>query len=342
MLLLTAASFLSLSAQSDKYVGAKVCGRCHPREFQQQSASEHAGALFPAAAHPLASAFLPKVTLERKPQYEFRFSLTPKEFVVRIFDAKNVIEIPIDWAFGAGQQAVTFVSRINQDWYLEHYFTYYSAVGRMGATPGQQSAVPKDLPASAGLVYKGTDPEMGIIHCFRCHSTGWLDTSVGTIRPQEPGVHCEACHGPGNNHARTANPKLIRNPGKLSSVQLNDLCGNCHRMPPPKGVAIDWNVSWNIRHQPVYLSQSACFRHSNGALSCISCHKPHEALQRDLAYYNKVCESCHEGAHAQEAGRSNCVDCHMPLVSPQPPLRFTNHWIGVYSNGAKLKPTSPN
>jgi hypothetical protein len=28
----------------------------------------------------------------------------------------------------------------------------------------------------------------------------------------------------------------------------------------------------------------------------------------------------------------------MPLVSPQPALRFTNHWIGVYRAGAKLKP----
>jgi formate-dependent nitrite reductase cytochrome c552 subunit len=49
-----------------------------------------------------------------------------------------------------------------------------------------------------------------------------------------------------------------------------------------------------------------------------------------------VCGSCHAGVHSRT--RSNCVDCHMPLVSPQPPLRFTNHWIGIYKNGAKLKP----
>jgi formate-dependent nitrite reductase cytochrome c552 subunit len=35
---------------------------------------------------------------------------------------------------------------------------------------------------------------------------------------------------------------------------------------------------------------------------------------------------------------ANCIDCHMPKVSPQIPLRFTNHWIGVYGPGAKLKP----
>jgi hypothetical protein len=30
----------------------------------------------------------------------------------------------------------------------------------------------------------------------------------------------------------------------------------------------------------------------------------------------------------------------MPRVSPQAGLRFTNHWIGVYAAGAKLKPRS--
>jgi hypothetical protein len=335
--LLAVSALLALHAQAASYVGSRTCAQCHPSEFRQQTASEHARALYPAAKHPLASRFLSQRVLDRKPNYRFQLSLTPKEFLVRVFDAKSVMEIPIDWAFGAGQQAVTFVSRINQDWYLEHYFTYYSAIGRMGITPGQQNVEPGDLPSAAGLVYKGTDAKEGIIHCFRCHSTGFLDTTAGAIRPQETGVHCEACHGPGSIHARTRDRKFIRNPGKLSAAQLNELCGSCHRMPPPEGVAIDWNVSWNVRHQPVYLAQSACFRRSKGALSCLSCHQPHEALRQDLAHYNKVCGSCHAGVHSRTA-RSNCVDCHMPLVSPQPPLRFTNHWIGIYKNGAKLKP----
>jgi hypothetical protein len=28
----------------------------------------------------------------------------------------------------------------------------------------------------------------------------------------------------------------------------------------------------------------------------------------------------------------------MPLVAPQTGLRFANHWIGVYGEGAKLQP----
>ncbi|MGH9668242.1 MAG: multiheme c-type cytochrome, partial [Bryobacteraceae bacterium] len=197
----------------------------------------------------------------------------------------------------------------------------------------------KSLPEAVGLVYKSLDPVEGIVRCFRCHSTGPLETAGGKIQPTDPGVHCEACHGPGANHARTGDPKLIRNPKRMSAVALNRFCGVCHRPSAAAGVEIDWNVSWNVRHQPVYLSRSACFRKSNGALSCLSCHNPHEALSHDAGHYNRVCASCHSAAHAAKAGAMrNCIDCHMPRVSPQPPLRFTNHWIGVYGQGANLKP----
>jgi hypothetical protein len=327
----------ALSAQTPTYTGSNACGKCHPREFRQQSASGHARSLYPAMAHPLAASFLPKAALERKPGYGFQFSLEAKKFEVHVYDAKNVLDIPIEWAFGAGEQAVTFVSRIDQSWYLEHYFSYYPAIGRMGVTPGQHLLEPKALPEAAGLMYKALDPEEGILRCFECHSTGPVDTSGAAIRPAETGVHCEACHGPGRAHARAPDRKLIQNPKRMPAVDLNVFCGKCHRPPAAQSTLIDWNSSWNVRHQPIYLSQSACFRKSAGALSCFSCHQPHEPLRRDSGYYNRVCVSCHAAAHAEPA-MTNCIDCHMPRVSPQPPLRFTNHWIGIYREGAKLKP----
>jgi hypothetical protein len=60
--------------------------------------------------------------------------------------------------------------------------------------------------------------------------------------------------------------------------------------------------------------------------------------------YNAKCRECHNAAAREPAeacgdpNTSNCVACHMPTVLPQPWLRFTNHWIGVYSGGGKLKP----
>ena len=131
----------------------------------------------------------------------------------------------------------------------------------------------------------------------------------------------------------------MRNPGKMSPAQLNSFCGRCHRPPASQGVAIDWNYAWNVRHQPVYLSQSRCFLKS-GTLSCLTCHEPHEpAASKPVAFFNEKCLTCHTGtAGCLSKGRSNCIDCHMPRVSPQAPLHFTNHWIGIYGAGAKLKP----
>ena len=49
------------------------------------------------------------------------------------------MDLPMEWAFGAGRQAVTFVTRVDKDWYVEHYSTYYSALRSWGPTPGQDA-----------------------------------------------------------------------------------------------------------------------------------------------------------------------------------------------------------
>ena len=57
------------------YVGAPACRACHPAQFAQQSASEHARSLFPAAEHPLAGSFASTGELLRPPNFRFRFQL---------------------------------------------------------------------------------------------------------------------------------------------------------------------------------------------------------------------------------------------------------------------------
>jgi hypothetical protein len=66
-------------------------------------------------------------------------------------------------------------------------------------------------------------------------------------------------------------------------------------------------------------------------------------LRRNAAeFYNDKCAGCHAGkTHpVLAAGRApdNCIGCHMPEVSPREHLQFANHWIGVYREGAPLKP----
>lgn len=107
-------------------------------------------------------------------------------------------------------------------------------------------------------------------------------------------------------------------------------------MPPAKGVETNWNNPWNTRHQPVYLSQSACFQ--SGKLSCRTCHDPHADKLADV---NAVCRSCHaQPKHVVAIAGRACDSCHMPLVRPSEYLGFRNHWIGIYNANSPLRPRS--
>ena len=224
-----------------------------------------------------------------------------------------------DWAFGAGVQAVTVVSRVDDEYYLEHGLSYYKSSGKFGVTPGHRNTL--------GERYRIFDPGAAILRCFQCHSTGPLRLEDGfRIEPAEPGVQCESCHGPGSEHAR--------NPTKLTAAGMNELCGACHRQPPVDPSQTDWNDPWNARHQPVYLAQSACFL--KGKLRCSTCHPAHRSTVN-----RNACGTCHQQVkHRTAVADKSCVSCHMPVVAPNPDLRFANHWIGVYLPGSPLRPIS--
>jgi hypothetical protein len=221
---------------------------------------------------------------------------------------------------------VTFVSRLDDDFYIEHGLSYFAASQAMKITPGHRN--------EAGERYRTFDPGAAILRCFQCHSTGMLHLGEGfRIEPSEPGVQCESCHGPGADH------KQIRNPRKMTAGMINELCGSCHRMPAPAGSSTDWSNLWNTRHQPLYLAESACFKKSAGKLSCLTCHLAHQPVRRDAAEYERQCRTCHmDVRHKTAIARQSCVACHMPEVKPHEDLKFANHWIGIYQTDARLRP----
>ena len=218
------------------------------------------------------------------------------------------------------------MGRADRDHYLEHGESWYRSGNGYALTPGHKT--------KTGERYRIFDPSAAILRCFGCHSTGVLTLAADqTIVPAEMGVRCEGCHGPGAKHSS------IKNPGRLTANQINELCGSCHRMPASAVDATDLRSPWNARHQPLMLAASSCFRKSAGRLSCLTCHSPHDPVEHKAAVYDAQCAKCHAAPRHMRlvAGRS-CVECHMPAVRPQQNLKFANHRIAIYSPADPMVP----
>ncbi len=242
---------------------------------------------------------------------------------------------PGNWAFGAGLQAITFVTRIGADSYREDGMSWYRALNGYAVTPGQHD--------EKGVTFRTFDPGARIFTCFACHSTGPLSlTKDEEVVPHELGVRCEVCHGPAAAHARDPAHNRLRTPAELSAGAMNRFCGQCHRTDSESGAELtDLRDARNARDQTLRLAASKCFLRSNGRLTCLTCHNPHQELERDGAAYDARCRTCHANpAHRQPVAAQACVSCHMPEVAAGPYLKFANHRIAVYAPGDALVPVS--
>ncbi|MFQ5577948.1 MAG: cytochrome c3 family protein [Anaerolineae bacterium] len=152
--------------------------------------------------------------------------------------------------------------------------------------------------------------------CGRCHTTGYnpegnqddLPGLIGTWA--EPGVQCEACHGPGGNHANT--PHLV----EMKIDRDSELCGQCHR----RGDVTQIDASGGfIRHHEQY---EELFASKKRVMDCVDCHDPHQPVKyaRKGAGIKTSCQTCHfEEAEYQKIKYINhgrdCITCHMPRVT---------------------------
>jgi predicted CXXCH cytochrome family protein len=191
------------------------------------------------------------------------------------------------------------------------------------------------------------------------------------------GIDCQRCHGPGGAHIRATETagstvEMIRaaivNPARLSSDRNLEVCMQCHlqstssRLPdsvrrfdrgvfsyrpgePLAEYAIHFDHApgserkdkFEIVNQAYRLRQSACFLKSGGAMTCTTCHDPHNVPRGGEAtrHYVSVCQSCHEDriktltAAARHPSSFDCVSCHMPKRRTDDVVHvvMTDHYI---------------
>jgi hypothetical protein len=240
-----------------------------------------------------------------------------------------------DWAFGAGLQAITFVTRVDRDSYREDGLSWYRALNGDAVTPGQHDA--------KGVVFRTFDPGARILSCFACHTTGPVTVNdARDVVPHERGIRCEVCHGPAAAHVHDPAHNRLRTPAQLTAAAMNRFCGQCHRTDSETGAELTGlNDFRNARDQPLRLAASACFRLSNGRLNCVTCHNPHQPLEQTASAYDARCRACHANpAHTQSIAGQACAACHMPPIPEGPYLAFANHRIAVYAPGNPLVPVA--
>ncbi|MCK4965692.1 hypothetical protein KAS50_01600 [bacterium] len=177
--------------------------------------------------------------------------------------------------------------------------------------------------------------------CFGCHSTGYFIREKKYI---EPGIGCEACHGPGSSHIESGgSPNSIVNPLKISPDKNRMICGQCHsegldasgKHPFP---VIDGQFPFQpgndlkdifVDSKPMKKTNGAEYSTFIGspepysAQLCTDCHSPHGKNENpNMLIYNssKLCKKCHGNplgdiAYVNEkvhwgAYRYKCWNCH--------------------------------
>jgi len=274
-----------------EYVGSAKCGGCHTALYET----------FMKSGHPYK---LNKVVDGKPPQYPFTEIPNPPE---------GWTWNDISYVIGGYGWKARFMDKNG-----------YIITDKPGATISdtnylnQYNFANTLLGQSAGWVKYNSGVTQLEYNCGNCHTTGYrpdghqdgLEGIVGQWA--EPGIQCEACHGPGSLHA--GNPygidmKVERDP---------ELCGKCHRRGDVTQVdAKGGFVEHHEQYEELYQSKHV-------TLDCVLCHDPHTGViqlrQAGEPTTRIQCQNCHfKQAQYQKNPKHedfvDCVDCHMPRIA---------------------------
>ena len=291
------------------------------------------------------------------------------------YDGKqsNLDEKQIDFVLGSGSHARTYLHRTTQGILVQLPLAWYSEKGGYWAmSPGYDTAQHPEAQRPIGYdclfchnsypgVQKAAD-HFGDLPRFSAE--------------MPEGIDCQRCHGPGRKHVAAASgphakPYEVRgtilNPSRLKADRQLEVCLQCHLQTDSYHPTQEFksygrsyfsydpntplstfllffekptNESKNrfqIVSSAYRLRQSECFLQSGGALTCTTCHNPHDIGhgKGQEQTYNRVCQTCHTAqfrsliAAERHTKDGNCIGCHMPKRRTQDVVHvvMTDHLI---------------
>jgi Cytochrome c554 and c-prime len=324
------------------YAGSAACAACHGGITALQDTTPMYHAAVRASESEILASHAPLKFQEQTLTDTLSRSSTGVAYTVT--NGVENITAPAVWAFGAGFVGQTYLLR-KGDAYIESRLSYYTSLGSLDITIGHSDHPPAGVDAALGHVMTGDVAR----RCFSCHTTLAVASKVFQPEKATPGVHCEACHGPGAGHVAAMHSQqyerdsaTIMNPALLAPSDSVDFCGACHRTwadvvtESPAGAGI-----MTVRFQPYRLENSRCWgKNGDARITCIACHDPHQPLARESSAYDSQCLACHVAGQEPQpdepakttckVGSSKCTSCHMPKYElRQTHAIFTDHYIRV-------------
>jgi predicted CXXCH cytochrome family protein len=354
-------------AEPPRFVGSAACLRCHSKQSGWQH-DWHARALAPATAASVVGKF-GDVHFEGTSTDAWMRTASPGRFSVRTQGADGkAADFRVDWVLGGKRMQDPVTVFPDGRWQVLPAYYHVTGAGEwVDYTEDKQGKIGPDHPFYWANFRRTANRE-----CLDCHATG-VDVAYDPARRRwrthlaEPGVACEACHGPGARHAASQDAGDIVNPKKLPPDRALALCGSCHGPRNPVFPLLDLRhrfqpggayddsytalvvVDGTARSGDFFadgrpktssyeyqaLVQSRCWQKGNA--TCITCHgAPHDANRPgDLrAAPDETCRGCHAPVFA--AGKAHthhekagCVDCHMPPIVTGVHDRFPDHALDV-------------
>jgi tetratricopeptide (TPR) repeat protein len=369
------------SSQITGFAGSKSCRECHERFYQLWSTSFHGLAMQPYT-----------------PEFS-KVKLTPQEKEVAIGKLKYRADVNEGVVMETGLQ-------VKKKYPIEqalggknvYYFLTPMERGRLQVLPLAYDVAKKewfDTAASGIRHFPGhgeTDEPVSWMDqqytfntsCYSCHVSQLsinYDLKTDTYHTvwAEPGINCETCHGPSEEHNRVFREapkgtvpkdfKLIRTK-VFKPEQHNSNCGSCHaKMVPLTATFMPGDRFFDhfdlatledpdfypdgrdLGENYTYTSwmMSPCVK--SGKLHCVQCHTSsgrYRFKQEEKA--NEACLPCHkqrvENAtahthHKADSPGNKCISCHMPMTDFAR-MRRSDHSMLPPTPAATIAFKSPN
>ena len=131
-------------------------------------------------------------------------------------------------------------------------------------------------------------------------------------------------------------------PGRWTTNEQLQLCGRCHRLPAmisPGAIRVD-NPTL-VRHQPVGMVQSACFKAEQPRSQLRDVPRPPRASVIGSGQLRARLPFLPRGEPGTPCGvspRSGCIDCHMPRRDVTRGMMMTDHWIRIIPGSRIQRP----